>query len=190
MRTGFFRAPLLAGAVICCAALASQGVSPVGSATAATDACVVYANAQMTRAGDWVVERETSNGDGNGVAAHVASSPQAGSGFFCLTIECKAAGTSVYLEAAKKVAVTNRRAVVGYSVDDRPTADQPFGSSSDGFAVGLWTSADATTFVKALAGGESLSVTMPQAKGSPLRASFAIKEIDAAIAPVRAACHW
>jgi hypothetical protein len=105
-------------------------------------------------------------------------------------IQCTAAGTGVYLEGTNKTAIANRRGIVSYSVDNKAPADRPFILSSDSRSVGLWNSTDAIQFVNALSGGQKLSVAMKQASGAPLKAEFRIGNIEAAIAPVRAACRW
>jgi hypothetical protein len=181
--------PTLARLLFCCAAMALFGAGKVEAAAAD---CTVYAHArQLTHVADWVVERPApvNAADPDQIVVHVAASPPTAGGFSCLMIQCAGGSTSIWLETSKRTAVPRRRGVVSYSVDDRPSADQPFLLSSDGRSLGLWTNTDALQFAGSLVGGQHLSVTMKPAAGPSLSATFNIRDIDSAIAPVRAACR-
>lgn len=105
-----------------------------------------------------------------------------------MTIRCMENVTSVLLSFDSFIGSRNRS--VEYRVDEKILQRGTWSASTDSKTVGLWHGAQAIPFIKALLGGESMTVWLVPHNSAGVAVSFNIKNLESHVQKVANACNW
>ncbi len=148
--------------------------------------------------GDWELSQFRSPGDGSpGVAMTLATDTfvpgrtQTPAGPAMFSLQCAEGNTAAILQFGKDVLRDlEGSGEVIYRINGRAELTATFQQSTDGKALGLWTSDVSVPFIESLLGATSLNIEAIPFRDKPIKARFNVAGLDKAIAPLRDACSW
>jgi len=156
------------------------------------------AAAETNSTGSWEVSRFRSPNDGSIAVAMTVSTEtfipgraQTPAGLAMFSLQCAEGNISAILQFGKDVLRDlEGSGNVVYRVNGRSEALQAFQQSTDGTAMGLWSSDVAVPFIERLIGATSLNIEAIPYRDQPIKARFNVAGLDKAITPLREACDW
>ena len=107
-----------------------------------------------------------------------------------LVIRCREGKTDFYVGYTELVDGMDHTLPVEYRIDDNPPQHARWGISQDYQSYGTWQTPETIPFVKTLMHAHEFFVRAKAGAMGSSEASFELAGMEAAIAPVRAACHW
>lgn len=105
-----------------------------------------------------------------------------------LTLRCEQGETRVFFDFGRPMA--GATVTVFYRLGSAEIQPGELAAAPDGRRFGLWSSAQAVRFVKALYRSDRLRLQIPVEGGEPLTAAFELGGLATAAAPMREACAW
>lgn len=176
-----------------CAAAAVLSLLSASCAEAANAACQVFDPPLHVETTDRIrIEERASDikGKPSDVALSIAAEPASGKHLSCLVVQCAYGEVNVYVESGLPlVAGRDRKVTALFRINGGPAARRPFTLSQDGLSAGLWRTDQAIAYVRELADGAVLYLSVLQDKGPVAGATFKIDGIKTMMAKAQA-CTW
>jgi len=107
-----------------------------------------------------------------------------------LYIQCRENTTLLYITFNGHFMSDYANGRITYRLDSDKARTRSMQESSENMALGLWRGGASIPFIKGMFGHEKFLVRATPHSESQVTATFPIVGLEAAIEPLRKACHW